>query len=143
MSTLHDTDFVAWTEQQARLLRERRFEELDVDELLEEIEDMGGSERRALESRLAELLLHLLKWKYQPARRTRSWRVSIAKQRVGIERVLRQNPSLKASLEARYVDAYADARRLAAVETGLQRETFPPECPFQREDALAEEWLPE
>ena len=87
----YQTDFYNWTQQQAALLKARKFDELDFDNLIEEIESMGASERKELDSRLIELLLHLLKWQYQPKRKGSSWEVSIAKQRDGIEKVLLKN----------------------------------------------------
>lgn len=127
---LHEQDFHAWALQQAGLIREGRFAELDYQHLEEEIESMGASERRELVNRLGVLLAHLLKWQYQPERRGSSWRLTIEEQRQRAARVLRQNPSLKPRLGEFLVDAYQDARLIAARETGMDKRAFPDQCPY-------------
>ena len=139
----YQTDFYSWTQQQAALLKARQFNELDFDNLIEEIESMGASERKELDSRLIELLLHLLKWQYQPKRKGSSWEVSIAKQRVGIRKVLRDNPSLKYQLEQRVIDCYPDAKSYAAIETKLSKSLFPEECPYSLEQLFNENFMPD
>ncbi|MDQ7090602.1 MAG: DUF29 domain-containing protein [Methylococcales bacterium] len=86
LSTLYETDFCSWASKNAMLLKEKKFTELDVEHVIEEIESMGASEKRALESRFIELMQHLLKWQFQPKRRGSSWEISINKQRIGIEK---------------------------------------------------------
>ena len=140
---VYDQDFHAWTQQQAILLRAGRLADIDSEHLAEELESMGGSERQALSSRLTELLMHLSKWKYQPERRGNSWLSSINKQRIGIEVLLEESPSLKAKLLQRFETAYQRARRYAAVETHLPVATFPETCPFTKEQALDPEFWPE
>jgi len=140
---VYKQDFHAWTQQQATLLRTGELAELDSEHLAEELESMGGSERQALSSRLTELLMHLLKWKYQPERRGNSWLSSINKQRIGIEILLEESPSLKAQLSQRFEKAYQRVRRYAAVETHLPITTFPEACPFTEEQALDPEFWPE
>jgi hypothetical protein len=143
MTMSHDTDFYSWTQEQAALLRQGRVNELDVANLIEEIEDMGRSEKRELESRLAVLLMHLLKWQYQPNRRGNSWRLSIEVQRVKSRRELKQNPGLKHSLPESFSNAYIDARIQAAKETKLVKSTFPDECPWTLDQVLDDEFWPE
>lgn len=123
--TYHDHDFYTWAKENAALLRARRFEEIDSENIAEELEDMSGSRERELESRLGILLAHLLKWHYQPERRSVSWTATIMEQRRRIERLLRKNPGLKAYLEEAFWEAYGDARLIAMRETGLQQDTFP------------------
>lgn len=139
----YDQDFAAWTAEQSRLLREGRLVELDLAHLAEEIEDMGKNSQRALLSRLQELLLHLLKWQYQPGRRGNSWRASIRKQRQGIEDLLEDSPSLQPRLAATYEKCYARARLDAADETGLALTTFAEACPWSLNDVLDQAWLPD
>ncbi len=129
-ANLHDEDFHAWTEQQARLLRTGRLHEADLPHLIEEIEMMGASERRELVNRLAVLLTHLLKWQHQPNLRARSWQITIKEQRRRRARHLRDNPSLAARLAEFVSDAYTDAVLMAARETGLEESTFPSVCPY-------------
>ncbi|HRJ41462.1 MAG: DUF29 family protein [Caldilineaceae bacterium] len=141
MST-YERDFYAWTQNQATLLRSHEFAHLDIDNLSEEIEAMGRSERRQLTNRLEVLLAHLLKWQFQPERRGRSWRSTVSEQRRRIARLLRDNPSLQPDLPLLLADAYQDARHAAADETGLDVTIFPAASPYPLEDVLAAEWLP-
>lgn len=140
--SLYDRDFYAWALQNAALFKAKRFDELDFENLVEEIESMGKSEGRELDSRLKELLMHLLKWHYQPERRGRSWKVSINRQRIEIDKVLDNSPSLKHELESRFQESYKYARRLAAAETSLPLKVFPEQCPYSLQDALDAEFLP-
>ncbi len=96
--TLYDTDFYQWTQQQAALLRQGQLVALDIDHLAEEIEDMGKSNRLALESYLSNVIMHLLKWQYQPERRSTRWKPSIRNGRRQIEKRLKNSPSLKPQL---------------------------------------------
>ena len=143
-TTLYETDFYAWTQCQAALLRAEEFEQIDWNNLIEEIESLGRSEKHEVESRLAVLIMHLLKWQHQPNKRVtgRSWRKTIAIQRIDLDRHLTQNPSLRAQLPEFIIDAYTLAVRKAAVETGLDKRTFPPHCPWTAEQILDEEFWP-
>lgn len=114
----------------AGLLRAGRFSELDVEHLAEEVEDMGKRDRRELESRLQVLLVHLLKWQVQPEHRSPSWRRPIIAQRAGIERVLRDSPSLRPRLESDLDRHYVDAMERAANETELPIDRYPARCPW-------------
>lgn len=140
--SVYEQDFHAWTQQQATLLRENDLTHLDVEHLIEELEAMGRSERRQLANRLENLLMHLLKWQYQPELRSRSWELTILEQRRRIAKLLRNNPSLQHYLPDLFPDAYDDARFSAMRETGLPLETFPATVPHTLEETLAMDWLP-
>jgi hypothetical protein len=138
----YEHDFSAWLQQQAEALRAKDWPALDVDNLIEELETLGRSERNALWSHLRILLMHLLKWRYQPERRTRSWRGSITRARQQVTRRLQQ-PSLRRELPDFITEAYIDARRLAADETGLPLATFPEACEWTAAELQNLEFLPE
>ena len=138
----YEHDFSAWLQQQAEALRAKDWSALDVDNLIEELETLGRSERNALWSHLRILLMHLLKWRYQPERRTRSWRGSITRARQQVARRLPQ-PSLHRELPDFITEAYADARRLAADETGLPLATFPETCEWTAVELQNLDFLPE
>jgi len=142
-STLYDHDFYAWTNEQAGLLRAGKLSEADLEHIAEEIESMGKSEKRELISRLTVLLLHLLKWEFQPVRRSTSWRLSIANTRDALTDHLADNPSLQSVLEASIDTAYRRARRDAALETGLSESTFPSACPWLFSQMMDENFWPE
>ena len=139
----YEEDLVAWTEKTAQLLRERRFDEIDIENLAEEVQAMAGRDRRELESRLAVILLHLLKWKYQPNQRSGSWHSTMRTQRRELRQLLRQSPTLKREVAAAVKEAYPDAMDDAAEETGLKVKTFPSDCPFSSEQILDRTYLPE
>ena len=139
----YEKDFFAWANRQAELLRSRNLAEADIEHIAEEIESMGRSELRELESRLTVLFLHLLKWQYQPSYRGNSWRYSIKEQRQKIARHLRHNPSLKSKLPEALADAYSDAILEAVKETGLDEENFPRDIPFSYEQAMAPDFWPD
>ena len=142
-ATLYDTDFYAWTVEQAALLRAGRLSELDIENLAEEVDSMGRSERRELVSRLTVLLLHLLKWRYQPGFRGNSWRLSIEEQRIQVSDHLSENPSLKSQLDNLMRSAYRSGRLHAERETGLDRATFPAESPFSFDEAMHPNFWPD
>ncbi len=141
-ATLYETDFVEWTTRTAQLLREGRFDELDIRHLAEEVEDIGKSERRELENRLTVLLSHLLKWQFQTERRGRSWKSTITTQRNAVARILRDAPSLKSYLAATLSDCYCDDRKLAAADTELPSDSFPSICPYKLAQILDTEYFP-
>lgn len=141
-SPAHADDFHGWALAQARLLRERRLAEIDLANLAEELETLGAEQEHALESSLRILLLHLLKWQHQPSRRQRSWRVTIVRERLAVPRWLKRNPGLGPKLPALLADAYADARKEAAAETGLPPDRFPPACPYALDAVLDEAFWP-
>lgn len=140
----YDDDVVAWANEQARLLRAGRFDLLDIEHIADEIEDVGKSEARELESRMAVLLTHLLKWQYQPERRGRSWEITIRNQRQGIERRLQRTPSLRPWLADPewWSEAWGDALAGLERETGTPRDDVPEVCPWPLADILNPDWLP-
>jgi len=139
----YEDDLYAWTEEQAALLRARRTEGLDWENLAEEIRAMGASDRRKLESRLCVILLHLLKWQAQPALRGASWRRTLRVQRREIRKLVKQSPSLRRQVAALMLEPYSDAIKDAVDETGLPPERFPSDCPYAPDEVLAEGYLPE
>ncbi len=143
MSEKYLADFSSWIDQTAHLLRERRWHEIDVPHLIEEVEDLGKSERRAIASQLTRLLLHLLKWQYQPQRRSDSWLDSITDARTQIELTIADSPSLKYYPAEQLKESYQRARRQAARQTTMAISVFPDACPYSLELVLAEDWLPE
>ena len=142
MSDLYEQDFYAWTTQQSRLLREGRAVEADLDHIAEEIEDIGRSRRQELRNRLSVLLLHLLKWEYQIALRSRSWRSTIAEQRARIAEHLEENPSLRPGLADAVATGYRYALLRVDRETGLPQETFPATCRYDTGQVLQPGFLP-
>jgi hypothetical protein len=140
---VYETDLVAWAEANAALLRQGRLSEIDGLHIAEELEDVGKSERRSLASHLRNLLLHLVKWRYQEGLRGVSWRLSIQNTRQQIQDILVDSPSLKARLSASLEDEYQRALVLATTETGLPRSTFPADCPFSAGQILDYDWWPE
>jgi len=136
-------DFSSWISQTTQLLRERRWHEIDVPNLIEEVEDLGKSERRGIASQLTRLLLHLLKWQYQPQRRSDSWLDSITDARTQIELTLEDSPSLRRYPTEQLEESYQRARRQAAQQTGIEISVFPGVCPYSLELVLTENWLPE
>ncbi len=142
-NTLYERDFYAWTTEQAALLRAGKLDRLDIENIAEEIESMGRSEKRELVNRLAVLLTHLLKWRFQPGFRGNSWRLTIMTQRRALIRHLRDNPSLRSLIAEALRDAYGDARIEAERETGLDGGLFPVESPFTFEQAINEDFWPD
>jgi len=142
-SDLYEQDFYAWANEQAALLREGKLSAADIEHIAEEIESMGRTEKRELVNRLAVLLLHLLKWQYQPAMRGNSWRLSIEEQRYRLADHLADNPSLKAKLSESVSNAYRLALVEAERETGLSRSTFPVSCPWSFEQMMEDDFWPE
>ncbi len=138
----YDTDFYAWTLHNATLLREGRLSEIDVDHLAEEIESMGQREKRELLNRLAVLISHLLKWKHQPSRRSKSWEFTIKEQRLELTDLLEESPSLARILEAKLAAAYKKALLLTEKETGLESHHFPSTCAFSFAQLLDQVFLP-
>ena len=142
-SALYDTDFFAWSREQADLLRSGKLSNADIDHIAEEIESMGRTEKRELISRLAVLLTHLLKWRFQPETRGASWEASIRVQRNRLIDHLEDNPSLRPLLPRALANAYRDARLEATAETGLALATFPADCPWSVGEALDGEFWPD
>jgi Domain of unknown function DUF29 len=141
-TTLYDRDFFAWANEQAALLRAGRLSAADIEHIAEEIESMGRSEKRELVSRLTVLLLHLLKWQFQPALRGKSWRNSIEIQRIALASHLQDNPSLKSSVDEAIRDAFRVARLEAESETGIDRSGFPSVCPWSFDQLMNDGFWP-
>lgn len=137
MPILYETDFAVWLDQTSQLLREKRFTEIDVDNLIEEIDSLSRRDKRELRSRLIVLLSHLLKYRYQPENHSQSWLNTIVEQRRQIELILEDSPSLKSYLTEVFAACYAKARIEAQQETQLEVTAFPESCPFTQDDVLA------
>jgi hypothetical protein len=138
----YEGDFHAWTATQAALLRAGRLSELDAQHIAEEIEALGRRERRELGHRLEVLLLHLLKWSYQPERQGKSWRLTIVEQREQIAEHLLENPSLRALQDEVLIRAYRHAVLRAERETGLLRDMLPWACPYSFEQVMDDGFWP-
>jgi hypothetical protein len=139
---LYRTDFHSWCLRQAELARAGRLDALDLPDIAEELAALGVEQEHALEASLRVLLLHLLKWRHQARRRSRSWRATIVRERLNYAKRLKRNPGLKPKLPELFADAYADARKEAAAETGLAIETFPAQPSFRLEEAVDEAFWP-
>jgi hypothetical protein len=145
----YDTDFAAWTEAQSKLLRRRAAGELANDEgldwlnLAEEIESVGASEKREVRSRLARIFQHLLKWRYQPDFRSRSWQNTLLGQRRDLQAVFEDSPSLRtfAASDRVIAAAFAAGRQNAEQETGVLG--LPDVCPWTLDQVLDPEFLPD
>jgi len=142
MLVTYNTDLTAWATHTAHLLREKRWEEVDWEHLIEEVEDLGKSERSAIGSQMERVMLHLLKWEYQPQRRSDSWLDSINDGRSQIRRKIEDSPSLKHYPDEILGKEYRRACREAARQTGLDKATFPLTCPYSTEQILGD-WLPD
>jgi hypothetical protein len=141
--SLYEADYLKWIETTIEMLRVRDYSNIDWENLIEEIEDMGRSERRSLKSNLIVVLTHLLKWQYQPEFRSGSWKGSIVEHRRRIRDGLKDSPSLKPYLQEVFAECYLDAVELASAETELPVETFPGECPYKSAEVLDSNFLPE
>jgi hypothetical protein len=142
-SNLYERDFVAWADEQALLLEQKRWSELDLVNLVEEVRDLGRRERDAIESQLTRLLMHLLKWQCQPGKKTRSWLLTIKDARRQIAKLHRKYPVLKVHTEAEFFECYLEARDVASDETGLPVDVFHLECPYTLEQVLDPDFFPE
>ncbi|MHB8211389.1 MAG: DUF29 domain-containing protein [Acidithiobacillus sp.] len=143
ITNLYGTDFLAWTESQAEALRARQVDALDWANLLEEVESMGVNQRHELRSRLNVLLVHLIKWQWQPERRGTSWLTTIGNQRFEISGLLKDLPSLRRFIPEMLVDAWARARDEAEEKTGIKADTFPEGSPWDVDGKILSGWLPE
>jgi hypothetical protein len=137
----YDEDFALWSAEQAALLRASRLDALDRENLAEEIESLGRSEKREIESRLNVAMVHLLKWKFQTEKRKTGWKASILEARRQLSRTLRESPSLKAYPAAVLDEEYEIARLKASDETGLSEDVFPAACPFTIDEILDTDFL--
>ncbi len=142
-SMLYEADFFCWTQRMAEVLRSGDLSRLDIENLAEEIESLGRSDRRTIESRLTVLLMHLLKWQFQSGMRSGSWQGTIVEQRTRIRKLLQESPSLRSFFESVVVECYGDAIVQAAAETGVPIVTFPIDCPYSIKDILDLDFLPD
>ena len=140
MMSTYDTDYGIWLAEQINHLKSHEWEQLDVDNLIDELEALNKSNKRELYSYLVVILAHLLKWQFQPARRGGSWLGSINNGRRRIERLFKDQPSLKPYVKEILSEAYLEAREWAVEETGLN--IFPPTCPYKTQEVLSKEFLP-
>ncbi|PSF35539.1 DUF29 domain-containing protein [Aphanothece hegewaldii CCALA 016] len=140
--TLYEQDFYRWIETTVNLLQEGRWTEIERENLIEELISMGKSERNALKSNLRVLLMHLLKYQYEPERRSNSWLYTIFEHRKRIQDSLQDSPSLKRYLEEVFEECYKNARKEASLETGLTKDKFPLNSPFSIDEVLDEDFLP-
>lgn len=139
----YDDDFHLWTRHQAELIRSGQLGRVDRENVAEEIESLGKRERRALESRLEVLIMHLLKWQHQPEQRSGGWRGTIRTQRHRIRRLIKDSPSLRAEIAAEAAEAYPIAVIGAAAETGLDEARFASRCPYAADQLLDDNFWPE
>lgn len=139
----YERDFYGWLMQNAKLMREGNFSKIDAGNIAEELESMGKSEKRELINRLAILLAHLLKWRYQTTKRSTSWKNTIAVQRIDIYGLLEDSPSLRHEIEEKIAVAYEKAILGAENETGIEKSRFPEQCPFTLDQMLDKNFFPE
>ena len=142
---LYDKDYYLWLEEISQLLQDGKWLELDIENLVDEISAMSKSQKRAVYSNLKIILLHLLKYKYQPEKRSNSWLSTIEEHRQRLQEIFEDSPSLSNYFLEIYSagKCYHDARRLAAKETSLAMDAFPSESPFTPEEILNPEYLPD
>jgi hypothetical protein len=138
----YNKDFYNWTLHNADLIRQQKFAEVDIEHVAEEIESMGNRDRRELINRLAVLIAHLLKWEYQPNKRSKSWKLTIKEQRIKVLQLLEESPSLKHQLALKFNAAYEQAIVMAEIETGLEESAFPKESPFNLDQCLDHHFFP-
>jgi Domain of unknown function DUF29 len=141
--SLYEKDFFLWSQTMAVALRSGDFSNLDIENLAEEVESLGRSDRQQLDSRLTVLLVHVLKWKFQPQMRSGSWGGTINEQRRRIRKLLKESPSLQSFFEGLVDECYEDARVQASIETELPIETFPETCPFALTDIMEPAFFPD
>lgn len=139
----YETDFYAWLLKSAELLRRGQFAELDLEKIAEELEGMARSDKRQLINHLAVLLAHLLKWQYQPEKRSKNWQRTIREQRKRISLLLDDSPSLNYEIEEKLTDAYEIAVLSAANETGLDEDYFPESCEYALNEVLDSSFYPD
>ncbi|MEE2950505.1 MAG: DUF29 domain-containing protein [Pseudomonadota bacterium] len=142
-ATTHGGDFFLWANEQALALSEGRWDALDVANLVDEVHDLGRSQKREISSRTTVLLQHLLKWKFQPKGRSSSWRGTIREQRRALNEELDDSPSLRPYALEQISKTYNIARDKAAGETELNPDIFPDACPFTMDELLDDSFYPE
>jgi hypothetical protein len=140
VANLYETDFYAWTQEQANWLRQGKTDCLDVENLVEEIESLGRQQKQELKNRLGVLIGHLLKWQYQASHRSKSWKYIIQEQRLQIVDLLDQNPSLKSYQDEAIAKGYQLGLLLVGRETPLDPKTLPNQCPFTLEQLFDDQF---
>ena len=140
---LYERDFCLWVEEQVRLLREGRLEQLDVDNLIDEVEDWAINRKHAVTSNLVVILSHLVRYQFQPRRRSRSWLSSIAEHRRRLRKEFQHAPSLRGYAREQFEECYQDGRRQALIETGLVPDALPSMAPYTLEQVLDPEFRPD
>ncbi|WP_209271492.1 DUF29 domain-containing protein [Nostoc sp. ATCC 53789] len=141
-ASLYETDFYAWTQEQVSLLCNEQWSQIDLQNLIEEIQSLGKQQRQELRNHLSVLIGHLLKWQYQPQRRSRRWLATVRIQRLDIAELLEDNPSLKPYLEEALRKAYLKGVELAVGETDLPKRTFPVESPYSLVEIVDYDFYP-
>lgn len=142
LNSMYEQDFHQWLMTTVQLLRDKSFEQIDLDNLIEELEAMGRSDRNILRSNLRLLLMHLLNYKYQPSLRSQTWESTLIEHRLRIIDVFADSPSLKQYVDEVFEQSYDYARKLASSKTKLPVETFPVVCPFTMEEIFDLNYLP-
>lgn len=142
-STLYEKDYHLWLQETVQLLQDGKLHDLDIPNLIEEIEDMGKSQRKAVKSNLKIIFVHLLKYKYQPEKRSNSWLSTLFEHRDRLAEDFTESPSLKTFFREIFEECYQKARKKASIETGLSLENFPLKCTFTPEQVLDIDYLPE
>jgi len=140
--TKYMKDFYSWAREQIKLLKKGQFDKLDIPNLIKELKTKGRSEEQELEKRLTLLLVYLLKWEHQPAKRKKSWKLMIQEQRKEYSHVLKENHGIKPQLESILNNAYDLARIKAAKKTGLNINTFETTCPWELVDIINDDFYP-
>ncbi len=135
-ATRHEADVYTWVQEQVALLRAGRVDALDLENIAEELNDVGSEQYDKLESAIEVLVAHALKWDFQPERRSRSWTLTIAEQRVRIERQLRRNPGLKSRIAEATAEGFRTGRLRAAREMRRKPTALPTDCPYSWDDIL-------
>lgn len=143
MHPKHDEDFYGWAMANASLLKQGKYQEVDMDKIIEELEEMGINNKRAFVSHLAQLIFHLLKWQFQPDFRGRSWEGTIETQREELEELLKDSPSLKNKISENFPIAYKKAKSFIKKETPIDLKLLPSECPYTFEQLMEEAFFPE
>jgi len=144
-TSLYEQDYLLWLEQVAEQLQQKDFDGLDIANLIEEIGDLGKSEKHAVTSYLMHLCEHLLKLKYWDSERDRcfrGWAVEITNFRLQLQRRLKSSPSLRGYLEEIFAEEYGNGRQLFLTASGLEANTVPEQLGFDLKDALDQNWLP-
>lgn len=142
-ATLYEQDYALWLDTTCQLIQAGRLADVDIANLLEELDDMGRSEKRVLTNNLIVVLIHLLKYAYQPGQRSNSWRFTLKEHRRRLQEALATSPSLKPYFDQIFADCYRESRDLASTETGVHWENFPIESPFTPQQVLDREYLPQ